>query len=120
MIYKNVNGTQKLVTNIRKPKKWRRFEYLQSSGTQYLEFPVSVKANESFGIELTFTLLSTSLNKVLITANIDGQFRTRTYSFTESSGSMLFDSTIGTQSTSGGWRATLGVKRTVKHLCHVH
>lgn len=43
MIYKNVNGTQKLVTNIRKPKKWRRFEYLQSSGTQYIDTGINPK-----------------------------------------------------------------------------
>lgn len=43
MIYKNVNGIQKLVTNIRKPKKWRRFEYLQSSGTQYIDTGINPK-----------------------------------------------------------------------------
>lgn len=30
------NGQVHLVTNIRKPRKWRRFEYLQSSGIQHI------------------------------------------------------------------------------------
>ena len=50
MIYKNVNGTQKLVTNIRKPKKWRRFEYLQSSGTQWIDTGVYGHMNHTYEI----------------------------------------------------------------------
>ena len=43
MIYKNVNGTQKLVTNIRKPRKWRRLEYLESTGTQWIDSGINPK-----------------------------------------------------------------------------
>lgn len=62
MIYKNVNGTQKLVTNIRKPKKWRRFEYLESSGTQYIDTGINLTTSDKFEFECDFTY--TDQNKV--------------------------------------------------------
>ena len=58
MIYKNVNGTQKLVTNIRKPKKYQRLEYIQSSGTQYIN--TGIKPNQETKVEMRASMLSTS------------------------------------------------------------
>lgn len=46
------NGNVRLITNIRKPRKWRRFEYLESSGTQWIDtgiianqYPIELKTN---------------------------------------------------------------------------
>lgn len=58
MIYKNVNGTQKLVTNIRKPKKWKRFEYLIFDGQQYID--LGLKGNLLTNVNIKITPQSTS------------------------------------------------------------
>lgn len=48
-------GQVHLVTNIRKPRKWRRYEYLQSSGTQYIDTVVALSLTDKFEFETDFT-----------------------------------------------------------------
>ena len=60
MIYKNVNGTQKLVTNIRKPKKWRRFEYLESTGTQWIDTNFTLNAETKIMLDFQYVTNRTS------------------------------------------------------------
>lgn len=63
MIYKNVNGTQKLVTNIRKPKKWRRFEYLEStSAGTYIDIDYNISSSNFNKIKLYMDFTATQNN----------------------------------------------------------
>lgn len=52
MIKKLHNGTLKTVTNIKVPKKWKKFEYLESTGTQWID--TGLIGTSNMRIELTF------------------------------------------------------------------
>lgn len=49
------NGNVRLITNIRKPRKWRRYEYLESSGTQYIDTGIKLSLTDKFEFETEFT-----------------------------------------------------------------
>lgn len=80
MIKKLHNGTLKTVTNIRVPKKWKRFEYLESTGTQWID--TGLIGTSNMRIELTFMSGSTvdrmfgagppGDNAIYLMANYDG------------------------------------------------
>ena len=53
-------GQVHLVTNIRKPRKWRRYEYLQSSGTQWIDTGISLSLTDKFEFETDFTYSESS------------------------------------------------------------
>ena len=48
-------GQVHLVTNIRKPRKWRRYEYLQSSGTQWIDTGIKTSTNTKFVVTIRLT-----------------------------------------------------------------
>ena len=48
-------GQVHLVTNIRKPRKWRRYEYLESSGTQWIDTGIKLSLTDKFEFETDFT-----------------------------------------------------------------
>ena len=58
--YVDSGGQAHLVTNIRKPRKWRRFEYLQSSGTQYIDTGVNADSNLSVKFKFSPTSVSST------------------------------------------------------------
>ena len=53
-------GQVHLVTNIRKPRKWRRYEYLQSSGTQWIDTGIKLSLTDKFEFETDFTYSASS------------------------------------------------------------
>ena len=53
--YVDSGGQVHLVTNIRKPRKWRRYEYLQSSGTQYIDTGIYGNLNTKVDLKITTT-----------------------------------------------------------------
>lgn len=71
MIKKLHNGTLKTVTNIRVPKKWKRFEYLESTGTQWIDTGYVPNNNTTLDVDYQLTQIpnSTYLQRIIGSRN---------------------------------------------------
>lgn len=86
-------------------------EFLQSSGTQYIQLPLSVTKGTYMEVGGEMVALHPSNSKYSIfSASPYQQFEAKFYS--SSSGLNTYDSTIGNSATSGGWGMTVGEKET--------
>ena len=83
-------------------------EWLESTGTQWINLPVSVANGDAFGVEICFILLTTSINCYVWSANVFSAFSSSSYSYNATSKSMTFSSTIGRNSARGGWSVIYG------------
>lgn len=84
-------------------------EYLESSGSQYINLPLSASKNNYFEVDITFIPVYKDTNKYSIfSANPYLQFEAKYYSGTTSSGNITYDSTIGNSASNGGWCGTIG------------
>lgn len=85
-------------------------EYLQSSGSQYIQLNVSASAGQYFGISGEMIALQPNTNKYTIFgANPNAQFHTEFYSV--SSSVITWSSTVGNNASSGGWSTKVGEKQ---------
>lgn len=86
-------------------------EYLQSSGTQYIQFPLSVPKSSYFEVGGVIIPIYTNNNKNgIMGSSPDGQFRCAFYSHNSDLGYNTFSSTIGSNGANGGWQAYIGQK----------
>lgn len=85
-------------------------EYLQSSGTQYIQFNLSVTKDQYFGVSGEMIALQPNTNKYYIFgANPAAQFAASFYSV--SNNIITYGSTVGTNASSGGWTAKVNEKQ---------
>ena len=77
------NGNVRLITNIRKPRKWRRYEYLQSSGTQYID--TGIKLTEPLTIEIEFVVTNVTNIGMILGAFYDNSTQPKYQFYTSSS-----------------------------------
>lgn len=94
-------------------------EWLGSSGTQYIQLPLSVPTNTSLCLDFVMLInrdsSRTTKNRYdLFGASPAAQMRTYYYSYTSSTTRFLFASSVGGVTTSGGWGFNDGKKTTVK------
>lgn len=93
------------------PKYDAQVEFLQSSGTQYIQLPLSVTKDTYFEVGGEMIALHPSNSKYSIfSANPYQQCEAKFYS--SASGVNTYDSFFGGVSTSGGWNMTVGEKET--------
>ena len=86
-------------------------EYLQSSGTQYIQIPLSVSKNSYFEVGGVVIALHPNDDKnSIFGASPDDQFRCTFYSHNSNLGYNTFGSIVGNASTNGGWGAYIGQK----------
>lgn len=83
-------------------------EYLESTGTQWINLPVSVARGNAFGVEIRFVLLTTSTGYNIWSSNVSDVFRSWIYSYNSTSKAATFASYIGGNATYGGWNGTYG------------
>lgn len=83
-------------------------EYLENTGTQWINLPVSVAKGDAFGVEIRFILLTTSAGYNIWNSNVTSAFRSWTYSYNSTSKAMTLASYIGGNATNGGWNAIYG------------
>ena len=79
-------------------------QYLRSTGTQYMTFPLSVSAGTYFSFEgKVMPLYSSSSKYDILAANPSAQFKSSFYSRNTGNTTITYASTIGNESGSGGW-----------------
>ncbi len=83
-------------------------EYLESTGTQWINLPVSVVSGDAFGVEICFILLTTANGRNIWESNVDAAFKSTTYQYNSTSKYMLFSSHVGRNANNGGWTAIYG------------
>lgn len=94
-------------------------EWLGSSGTEYIQLPLSVPIGTSLCLDFVMLInrdsSRTTRNRYdLFGASPAEQMRTYYYSYTSSTTRFTFASSIGGSTTSGGWNFNDGKKTTVK------
>lgn len=89
-------------------------EYLQSSGTQYIDLPLSVSAGTFMGIEgeVTFIYSNNTRNYIFAAKPSNVQFESKFYSYNSTSRYVTISSTIGNNASDGAWGGTAGIKKT--------
>lgn len=84
-------------------------EYLQSSGTQYIQLPMTVSAGTFFSVSgIIIAIYSTNGKYPIFSADPYKQFEANYYQRTSNNTKILYDSTIGTRSNNGGWTVPIG------------
>lgn len=89
-------------------------EYLQSSGTQYINLPVIVKSGTFFELDMYLVPIYSTTNTYnsIFSANPYQQFEACFYSYNSETGNLTYNSLIGTLNSSGGvgggWGGTEG------------
>lgn len=79
-------------------------QYLRSTGTQYMTFPLSVSAGTYFSFEgKVMPIYSNSSKYDVFAANPPAQFKASFYSRNTGNTTITYASTIGNESGSGGW-----------------
>jgi len=94
-------------------------EWLGSSGTEYIQLPLSVAKNTYLCVDCeflsTYDSSRTTKNRyALFGASPYQQMNTDFYSYTSGTGSLMFASHVGNVSSSGGWSFISGVKTTLE------
>lgn len=88
-------------------------EYLQSSGTQYINLPMNVAKNTYFEVDMYLIPRYVDANKYhVMSANPYVQYEASFYSINTSTGNITYSSIIGNKSTSGAWG---GIRDTLTH-----
>lgn len=88
-------------------------EYLESTGTQYINLPMTVAAGTYFSLEGEIIPVYKNSSKYSIfSASPYAQFEALFYSYNSSSDIITYNSTVGGASASGGWGGTAGTKKT--------
>lgn len=83
--------------------------YLQSSGTQYINLAMSVTAGTFFEVDMYIIPMYNNTSKYsILSANPYQQFEAKFYSRSSSTNNITYDSTVGTQNSSGGWGGIAG------------
>ena len=88
--------------------------YLESTGTQYIDIPVSVTAGEYFGIKGrmmatdSYVTTGNANARRILDTNISGQFTSYAYSLDAQNGTVLYATTVGGDPIKGG--ITIGYK----------
>lgn len=88
-------------------------EYLQSTGTQYINIPITASKNTFFGIEMGITPTGQNSTGDVIGVDPSSEYYINKYSYNSSTQNVVFASTIGGNSTNGGITISHGVKSTV-------
>lgn len=84
-------------------------EYLQSSGTQYINLPMNVKSDTFFELDMYFIPIYNDTSRYSIfSSNPFQQFESKFYSMNSTTYYIMYDSTIGTLNSLGGWGGTEG------------
>jgi hypothetical protein len=77
-------------------------EYLRSSGTQYIELPLSCQSGTYFEISGTLKAVTSSRSYMILGADPNAQFHAEWYSRTAATGMHTYASTLGGVATNGG------------------
>jgi hypothetical protein len=86
-------------------------EFLESTGTQYIQLPLSVSSSSYFEVGGTVIALHPNNNKYSIFgSNPNQQMRAEFYSYYSSTNENMYTSMVGGNSASGGWRCKVGEK----------
>lgn len=86
-------------------------EYLESSGTQYIQLPLSVSSSSYFEVGGTvLTLYPNNNNYSIFGSNPYKQMMAEFYSYYSSTNENMYTSMVGGNSNSGGWRGKVGEK----------
>lgn len=84
-------------------------EYLQSSGTQYINIPLYAFSGKYFSFEGKIKPIYNNTSKYgIFSATPDVQFESNFYSYDSSTGKVGYSSSVGNSTTSGGWAVTTG------------
>lgn len=85
-----------------------KVEYLQSSGTQYIQLPMTVAKGTFFSVSGTIIAVYNNTSKYSIFSGTPyNQFEAKFYQRNTSDNTITYDSVVGTVSTSGGWRVPI-------------
>lgn len=83
--------------------------YLQSSGTQYINLPMSVAKSKYFEVDMYFWPIYKNNNTfAVMSSNPYAQFQLTFYSYNSSTGKVTYASRIGNVTTSGAWSGVVG------------
>lgn len=106
----NVSETPVIIKYNRVPFD-KQIEYLQSTGTQYINLPLTVAKSTYFEVGGEITALHPNNNKYsLLGANPSAQFSTAFYSYNSSGNTNTYSSSIGNKTDNGGWSAVINSK----------
>lgn len=84
-------------------------EYLQSSGTQYINLPMSVAKSKYFEVDMYFRPIYKNTQTIAVmSARPYAQFEATFYSYNSSTGKITYASRIGNVTTSGAWNGIVG------------
>lgn len=86
-----------------------KVEYLQSSGSQYIQLPMTVAKGTAFSVSGIIIAVYNNTSKYSIFSGTPyNQFEAKFYQRNTSNNTITYDSTIGTVSANGGWTASIG------------
>ena len=94
------------------PSGYKQLDYIQGTGTQYIDFTVNAQKNVFFGIEGDFIpyYAQNVSGYAIFRSNVGYQFVAEFYSYNANTGYVTYTSGIGGAFSSGGWGGINGEK----------
>lgn len=96
------------------PSGYEPLEYLEATGTQYIEINVNIPKNSNFSFEYKFKATTNRNDKYAVFGSYPDDIRATQYSYDSVNHNIVFGSNVGSVGTSGGWSCFLNSTVDVK------
>lgn len=92
-----------------------QIEYLQSTGSEYINLPCSISKTDKFGVEFEIIPIYKNNNTYAIfSSNPYAQFNMTFYNYTSSTGKTVYVTRVGNNASNGGLSLDINIKNTVE------